>query len=294
MFAKKAQLAHYEATRAQFEAFAANGWATHKMTIYWMLNSHWPSFYGNLFDYYLRPGGAYYGAKKGLRPLSVVFDSYATGDHSTANVTVVNQSQADEKNLRVRVRTYDLQGNLRDDRSAGNVRVNSGDAVQAMTLPGGLADSDVFFVRCELFDKSGKAISDNVYWQSQQPDDVGDPTNDSAFDLEQASWADMTALNYMAPVPLDVSARHAPSGDKDAVVIRLHNPTPHIAFFERAEVMSTPNGDEILPIEYDDNYVTVFPGETVEVRGVIPTSRQTANWVRVCGYDTSPIVVPIK
>ena len=86
-FARKAQLAHYESTRAQFEAFAACGWASHKMTIYWMLNSHWPSFFGNIFDYYLRPGGAYYGAKKGLRPLSVVFDSYATGDHSQANVT---------------------------------------------------------------------------------------------------------------------------------------------------------------------------------------------------------------
>ena len=84
-FARKAQLAHYESTRAQFEAFAAGGWDTHKMTIYWMLNNHWPSFFGNLFDYYLRPGGAYYGAKKGLQPLSVVFDSYATGDHSQAN-----------------------------------------------------------------------------------------------------------------------------------------------------------------------------------------------------------------
>ena len=62
------------------------------MTIYWMLNSHWPSFFGNIFDYYLRPGGAYYGAKKGLRPLSAVFDSYATGDHSQANVTAVNQT----------------------------------------------------------------------------------------------------------------------------------------------------------------------------------------------------------
>lgn len=64
MFADKAQLAHYEATRAQFEAFAAGDFDTHPMTIYWMLNSHWPSFFANIFDYYLRPGGAYYGAKK--------------------------------------------------------------------------------------------------------------------------------------------------------------------------------------------------------------------------------------
>lgn len=63
MFADKAQLAHYEATRAQFEAFAAGDFDTHPMTIYWMLNSHWPSFFANIFDYYLRPGGAYYGAR---------------------------------------------------------------------------------------------------------------------------------------------------------------------------------------------------------------------------------------
>ena len=94
-FTRKAQLAHYESTRAQFEAFAARGWAGHKMTIYWMLNNHWPSFFGHIFDYYLRPGGAYYGAKTGLRPLSVVFDSYATGDHSEAAVTVVNQTPGD-------------------------------------------------------------------------------------------------------------------------------------------------------------------------------------------------------
>ena len=94
-FTRKAQLAHYESTRAQFEAFAAGGWDNHKMTIYWMLNNHWPSFFGHLFDYYLRPGGAYFGAKKGLRPLSVVFDSYATGNHDEANITVVNQTPRD-------------------------------------------------------------------------------------------------------------------------------------------------------------------------------------------------------
>ena len=100
------------------------------MTIYWMLNNHWPSFFGNLFDYYLRPGGAYYGAKKGLRPLSVVFDSYATGDHSQANVTVVNQSAADRDGLRVRVRVYDLQGRLRDDRTADGIAVAANGATQ--------------------------------------------------------------------------------------------------------------------------------------------------------------------
>ena len=297
MFASKAQLAHYEATRAQFESFAANGWDGHKMTIYWMLNSHWPSFFGNIFDYYLRPGGAYYGAKKGLRPLSVVFDSYATGNHRQAKVTVVNQTPDAQQNLRVRVRTYDLHGKLRDDRAADGINVDSGGAAQAMTLPPGPADSPVFFVRCELLNRAGDVVAENVYWQSQRADDVGPPANDAAFDSKQVSWADMTALNYLPRVPLDISAQRDPAakdGNDDQVTIRLHNPTPRIAFFERAELLSAPDGDEILPIEYDDNYVTVFPGETVEVHGHVPTAATTAGWVRVTGYNSDPVVVKVR
>ena len=220
MFTRKAQLAHYESTRAQFEAFAAGGWAGHKMTIYWMLNNHWPSFFGHLFDYYLRPGGAYYGAKTGLRPLSVVFDSYATGDHDEAAVTVVNQTPGDRQDLQVRVRVYDLQGRVREDRTAQHIDVASGTAASAVTLPRVARDSPVFFVRCELRDADGGVVGENTYWQSQQRDDVGDPRNDQAFELRQTSWADMTALNTMPRAPLEVTAGR----QRDTVVIRLHNP----------------------------------------------------------------------
>ena len=291
-FARKAQLAHYESTRAQFEAFAAGGWDNHKMTIYWMLNNHWPSFFGHIFDYYLRPGGAYYGAKKGLRPLSVVFDSYATGNHDHANITVINQTPTDQKGLAVRVRVYDLKGRVRDDRSAGDINVTSGGAVQVLALPRLARDSSVLFVRAQLLDKTGKVVSENVYWQSQQLDDVGDPSNDSAFELKQRSWADMTGLNYMTQVPLDVTASRTANPGDDRVTIRLHNPSQRVAFFERAELISTPAGDEILPVEYSDNYVTVFPGETVELQGQ-PWTGVTANWVRVTGYNTPPVVVAV-
>jgi exo-1,4-beta-D-glucosaminidase len=292
-FSRKAQLAHYENTRAQFEAFAADGWANHKMTIYWMLNSHWPSFFGNIFDYYLSPGGAYYGAKAGLRPLSVVFDSYATGDHRQAKVAVVNQTPAAQKNLLVRVRVYDLQGKLRDDRHADNLQVDPGGAVQAMILPRFPDSSAVFFVRSELLDGKGKVLRENVYWQSQSDDDVGDPKNDSAFGLQPAHWADMTALNSMPQVPLELTAVRSSSGGEDRVMIRLHNPSEHIGFFERAEITATKDGDELLPIEYDNNYVTVFPGETVEILALPPQSAKPA-WLKLEGYNTPSTAVAIR
>ena len=290
-FSRKAQLAHYENTRAQFEAFAADGWANHKMTIYWMLNSHWPSFFGNIFDYYLSPGGAYYGAKAGLRPLSVVFDSYAAGDHGQAKITVVNQTPATQGNLRVRVRVYDLQGKVREDRNAENLQVEPGGAVQAMTLRRFPNSSAVFFVRCQLLDAHGKLLIENVYWQSQKDDDVGE--HDSAFGLEPASWADMTSLNTLPRVPLELSAKHSLPAGENRVTIRLHNSSERIAFFERAVITDAKDGDELLPIEYDNNYVTIFPGETVEIRSVLPQSAK-ARWVRLDGYNTPQTVVTIK
>jgi exo-1,4-beta-D-glucosaminidase len=135
-------------------------------------------------------------------------------------------------------------------------------------------------------------MSENVYWQSQQLDDVGDPRNDSAFELNQTSWANMTGLNTMARVPLDVTAVRASNPGDNRVTVRLHNPSQQVAFFERAELTATADGDEILPIEYSDNYVTVFPGETVEVQGQ-PWSGVAANWVRVTGYNTPPVVVAV-
>lgn len=291
-FAEKAQLAHYESTRAQFEAFAAGGWATHKMTIYWMLNNHWPSFFGHLLDYYLRPGGAYFGAKKGLRPLSVVFDAYATGDHRDADITVVNQGATARRDLKVRVRVYDLRGRVRFDHVSDGLGVPAGGAAAAMSLPRLAADSRVFFVRCELFDDTGTTVADNVYWQSQRGDDVGDPDNDAAFDLQQVSWADMTPLNTMTPVALDIAANRT-AGDDRRVTITLHNPTARIGFFERTEATETRDGDEILPIEYTDNYVTVFPGETVTLDAVVPRDGPAPQWVRVTGYRAAPQTVRI-
>jgi exo-1,4-beta-D-glucosaminidase len=38
----------------------------------------------------------------------------------------------------------------------------------------------------------------------------------------------------------------------------------------------------------------VFPGETVELHGVVPTDGTKANWVRVAGYNSPSVVVPIS
>jgi exo-1,4-beta-D-glucosaminidase len=292
-FVRKAQVAQYENTRAQLENWAASSWETHKMVAYWMLNSHWPSFYGNLIDYYLSPGGVYYGAKKALRPLSVVFDYYATGDNSQAKIIVFNQTPGDVSGLRIRVRVYDLDGKVRDDRSTSDIAVPFNDAMQVMVLPRYPESTLVFFVRCQLFDESGKLVVDNTYWQSQKDDDLGVRKNDAYMTMRQDKWADMTALNTMNHVTVEIEAQQNKIGTESHVTIRLHNPSEHIAFFERATISESRDGNEILPIIYDDNYITVFPGETAEIHGIVWKGVEP-RWVKLEGYNTTAVSVPIK
>ncbi len=106
------------------------------MTLYWMLNSHWPSFYGNIIDYYLTPV-EHLWSEEGSAPLSVVFDSYAAGDHSQAKIIVFNQTSGNVQGLRARIRVYDLNGKLRDDRSLDGIAVpfNREKQVAALAVP---------------------------------------------------------------------------------------------------------------------------------------------------------------
>jgi exo-1,4-beta-D-glucosaminidase len=97
----------------------------------------------------------------------------------------------------------------------------------------------------------------------------------------------------MPQVPLELSAEHLPSSGPNGVTIRLHNPSAHIAFFERAVISAAKDGYELLPLEYDNNYVTVFPGETVQIRGLLRQSAR-ATWVSVDGYNTPHTAIAIK
>ncbi|HEV2498165.1 MAG TPA: glycoside hydrolase [Terriglobia bacterium] len=288
-FCKKAQLAHYENTRAQFEGFAANGWATHKMTLYWMLNSHWPSFFGHLIDYYLKPGGAYFGAKRGLRPLNLVFDYYAAGDRQTANIYLVNQTLETHRGLKGSVTIYDLGGKVKFSRTLTDDSLGPLDRKQALTIPRIAGITSTYFVRCQLANPSGKVIVDNVYWQSTMDDALANPSRDVAFTLDQSSWANFTALNTMAQAELEMSSEIHWAGEETRATITLRNPSSQIAFFVRAEVCKGQGGDEVLPVIYEDNYITLFPHEERTLWARFRTSDLGGSkpYLRVEGYNVA-------
>ena len=156
------------------------------MTLYWMLDSHWPSFFGHIVDYYLKPGGNYFGAKQGLKPVSIVYDYYATGDRSVAKIHLVNQTLTALTNLTATVTFINLDGSSpAQPRKGPSERQPALIACGAMDLPRVKGLSPAFFVRCQLKGSDGHLWSDNVYWQSTTDDDLGSPETEDGFTLTQ-------------------------------------------------------------------------------------------------------------
>ena len=298
-FSRKAQLAHYEDVRAQYETYASH-WNDRKMMIHWMMNNPWPSFFGHLFDDYFKPGGGYFGAKKGLRPLSVVWDYYATGDRSQAKLYVVNQTSEARNNLRVAVEFFNLDGTRQYFSEVGNFSIAANSSREAMTVPRVPKLASTHFVRAALMTATRNVLAENVYWESTADDDLGSAKNDEQFKTDLVKWADMSALNTMPRSDLDVSAQVSDSNGERQVTITLTNPADRVAFFVRAEVTQGSDGNEILPITYNDNYITVFPHEvrTIVAKFYAGPGRSAPGGLvpalRVEGYNVAKKVISLK
>jgi len=121
----------------------------------------------------LKPDALYYGAKKGLRPLSLAFDYYAIGDNSQApDHRFQPNSRRRGAACAFRVRIYDLDGRVRDEPIHQRYRGAYNGATQIMTLPRYPKARRSSSCAVSLFDDSGKLIVDNSYWQSQNDDDL--------------------------------------------------------------------------------------------------------------------------
>jgi exo-1,4-beta-D-glucosaminidase len=100
----------------------------------------------------------------------------------------------------------------------------------------------------------------------------------------------------MPKVQLKIDGIVHVSTANNRVTIRLYNPSDHIAFFERVSVTKGKGGDEILPITYSDNYVTLFPGETVKIVSTYNRVEigKSKPWLQLEGYNTLKEIVPIQ
>ena len=262
-FAAKSQMQTYEGVRAMYEAYSRNKYQSTGV-IQWMLNNAWPSMIWHLYDYYLRPGGGYFGAKRAMEALHPV---YGYDDRS---IWVVSSQYEDAKALKLTTKIYNLDMTEKFSRE-DSLDAPADSTAKIFTLPevGGL--SPVYFVALRLTDSGGKLVGSNFYWLSTKPETL-DWSKSTWYVTPTASFADYTALAQLPKVKLVVNEHTEREGDESVTRVTLENPSKTVAFFIRLKVDKGSNGEEILPVVWQDNYISLLPGEKREVTASYRTS----------------------
>jgi exo-1,4-beta-D-glucosaminidase len=261
-FARIAQVANYEGMRAMFESFSIRRPSTTGI-IQWMLNSAWPEMYWQLYDHYLVPNGAFYGAQHANRPVNIAYD-YADG-----GIVVVNDTTEPLEGVTARVRVFDLQSEILFETSQ-TMDVEPETLHRVFSVPSVSPDEKTYFIDGRIEGADGALLASSLYWLSTE-EDVLDWEASKWFVTPMARYADLTGLNALPETAIEVEHGFEPTENGQAIHITLSNFSDRLAFFIELKVLGSESGRLAAPVFWDDNYVSLMPGEHREVRGTIPS-----------------------
>ncbi|HEY1657324.1 MAG TPA: beta galactosidase jelly roll domain-containing protein [Candidatus Sulfotelmatobacter sp.] len=254
-FAEKSQMQTYEGVRAMYEAYSRNKYQSTGV-IQWMLNNAWPSMIWHLYDYYLRPGGGYFGAKRAMESLHPV---YGYDDHS---IWVVSSEYTDAKDLKLITKIYNLDMTEKFSHE-DSVNASADSTAKIFTLPQLDDLSPTYFLLLRLEDSAGKLVGSNFYWLSTKAETI-DWSKSTWWMTPTESFADFTALLQLPKVKLKVTEHTVRSGDESITHVAVENPSKSLAFFVRLK-LDNAEGEEILPVVWEDNYISLLPDEKREL-----------------------------
>ena len=264
-YERKAQAMTYDGQRAMFEAYGRNKY-TATGVIQWMLNNAWPSLIWHLYDYYLVPAGGYFGTKKAMEPIHV---QYSYDDNSVA---VVNSTYEPINGLKVSAKLYNLDGKEKASQE-GTMNLAADAAVKAFDVPKADGLTTTYFLRLQAHDSGGKLVSDNFYWLSTKPDTMNWKGRKDTVYTPQAEYGDLTGLNSLPQVKLEVKAENTQENGKPATRVSVSNPTNSIAFMVHLRITKGEGGEDLVPIFWEDNYFPLLPGEHREISATYNLSK---------------------
>jgi len=285
-YAIKSQLMTYEGQRAMFEAYAGNRY-TSTGVIQWMLNNAWPSLIWHLYDYYLTPAGGYFGTKKACETIHVQYS------YDDKGVVVVNTTYQPQPKLKLTAQVYDLS--LAEKFSkVTEIDLARDSNFKAFSIPQIKDLSATYFLKLTLQNVSGQIVSSNFYWLSTT-DDVLDPKKTKWYYTPVSSYADMTQLEKLPPVKLAVSGRALRRGGEEIARVTISNPGRNLAFFVHLQIKQGSSERDVLPVIWQDNYISLLPGERREVTATykVKDSGNAAAFLKVEGWNSAPVKISL-
>ncbi|MFI1393687.1 glycosyl hydrolase 2 galactose-binding domain-containing protein [Streptomyces sp. NPDC020681] len=292
-YVRKAQLAQYENVRAQYESYGRNGSDSSRPAtgvVYWMFNSGWTSLQWQLLDRHLDQGGAYFGAKKANEPLHIQYS------YDNRSVAVVNNRHAAASGLTARVTLFNTDGTQRYDSTVAGLAVaGDGAKTTALTLPSSVSGlSTTYLAKLLLTDSKGKEVSRNVYWLSTEPD-VLDWDNTDWYHTPTTAYADLKGLSSMAGTTVSATAATTAAGGTSTTTVAVRNTgtgrTP--ALLTDLHLVDE-RGAPVLPVQWSDNQVSLWPGESATLTAVYRTAdlHGSAPRLRFSGWNIPTTTVP--
>jgi exo-1,4-beta-D-glucosaminidase len=252
-YLRKAQYVNYEGMRAMFEAFEANRFKATGI-IQWMYNASWPKLWWQLYDYYLMPTGAFYGARKANESVHI---SYNYGHDA---VDVINNKLDQVGGLSAEITVLDFNMKQVLQKNVTIQELSGRGTKEIFQLPDHLNLTKTWFLDLKLYDHQHQVLSTNFYALSTQKDQL-DEARTTWFTTPQSQYADLTMLQHLPEVKLQVNQSSGQKKDTTFVRVELKNPTGHLAFMIHLDLKGKNNNKSVVPVFWDDNYITLLPGE---------------------------------
>lgn len=235
-FAERAQWINYNGYRAMYESRSAE----RKGLIIWMSHSCWPSMVWQTYDYYFAPTAAYFGAKKGSAPIRIQWNPVS------ARVEVVNNNAGDLAGLTASLVVAAPDGTvLLEDAVQLDAREDSTMPL-SFEIPAPAGDSPILLLRLRLAQGAAQ-LADNFYVLN--PSDPGN----------------LQSLNDLPSANVAFRHQFRREGGDWVAVAALENRSKTPALMLRLNAVGARSGEQILPVFYEDNWISLLPGERKQI-----------------------------
>jgi len=247
-FERKAQMLNYVDHRAIFEGFNQHLFSPNSGRMLWMTQPAWPSNNWQILSSDYDTQASFYGVKKACEPLHIQLDL------SNYMVTAVNTTGDPAKGLRTKATVYAISGKELFTRDMPfDLPANEASPLFALDLAPLFAQEQAVLVLLEMTDKNGATISRNVYWLAG----------------EESGYRKLSAMPA-GQISLDTTARDVDGESTVDVVLSNRGTVPVLA--TKLTLRNAATHERILPAYYSDNYVSLLPGETLQVNIRYPAS----------------------
>lgn len=236
-FCRKAQMLNMEACKSLMESWQSQRGSG---VLVWMSQPSWPSMICQTYDWYFEPTAAFFAFRTACEQVHVLWRP------DTEAVQVVNNTARSYEGMSADVKIVDIDGKLLHQ-ARYPVVLHPDDMVEVTRLDFSGIDSPVCFIDLELTDAAGNVVSRNFYWRGRE-------------------YMDYNAMNSMKEAVPSVTVGKKVSDGRIVLDCTVSNETDSPMVNLRLLVLDARTGERVLPVDYEDNYISLIPGRERKIK----------------------------